>query len=614
MKSKFSPPLWLLVVLVITSVAAGWIALTRHRYEARNKAVHFAVEISEARWVSAASKLTLTETLARLKKAGVTAVVLPEETFDDLLGSGRLVASHGDTPRFYCGDSALGRRLAILIQQRFGAVSDRRYGVLLRPSQKPTTLPLPMADLKPYGAGFNSEYAEIIKKAGLSLIVRVVNPPSGSSAMLRSMVKDAAATGAEGIIFSGDQVLGWHAGVETVADSLRASKMWYGSVEFGNQVGDTTMSERMLGSTLRVHSITSAELLRMPETTIVDRFVRAAAERNIRVFYLRSASPAGDLPIDRLSQIVAEVANGVRGEGLDAKRARPLEPFEIPGAATVAVGLGIAAVSIWLASKFLRGIALFAIGIAFLAVGASAGLGYGEKYVALLGALSFPTWATLCVLWREDETKSNGLLLPFLVACGISFVGGLHVAGMLTALPFMLKVEQFVGVKAAHAIPPLIVGTALLLRATPARDAMIGVVRWLHLTVFAAVSAALLFVLIRTGNDAPSSVGSFELWLRNMMDAWLPERPRTKELFVGHPALILSVGLLQNGARAFLPLTALLAALGQASVVNTFCHLHTPIEVTVVRVATGVVTGGILGLILWLAVRRFFKGPREQSL
>lgn len=614
MKSSFSPPPWLLIVLAVTSIASGWIAVTRHRYESSNKAVHFAVEISEARSVSAASQLTLTETLARLKKAGVTAVVLPEDTFDDLVSSGQLVASHGDTPRFYCGDSALGRRLAILIKKRFGASSDRKYGVLLRPSQKPAALPLPMADLKPYGAGFNSEYVDTIKKAGLSLIVRVANPPSGSRAMLRSIVEDAAATGAEGIIFSGDQVLGWHAGVEVVAESLQRSKMWYGSVEFGNQVGDSTMSERLLGSTLRVHSITAAELLRMPEPMIVDRFVRAAAERNIRVFYLRSASPAGDLPVDKLSQIVADVAAGVRREGLDAKRARPLQPFELPTTLTVAAGLGIAAVSIWLASKFVRGPAMVGVGFLFAAAGALAGLGYGEKYVALLGALAFPTWATLRVLWKDDDAKSNGILTSFLVACGISFVGGLHVAGMLTSLPFMLKVDQFVGVKAAHAIPPIVVGTALLLRQTPARNAMIGVVRWLHLTVFAAVSAALVFVLIRTGNDAPSSVGSAELWMRNVMDAWLPERPRTKELFVGHPALILSLGLLTSGARAFLPLTALLAALGQASVVNTFCHLHTPIEVTVVRVATGVVTGGILGLILWLAVRRFFKGPREQSL
>ncbi|MEM2936578.1 MAG: DUF5693 family protein, partial [Candidatus Bathyarchaeia archaeon] len=50
----------------------------------------------------------------------------------------------------------------------------------------------------------------------------------------------------------------------------------------------------------------------------------------------------------------------------------------------------------------------------------------------------------------------------------------------------------------------------------------------------------------------------------------------------------------------FLPLVALLATVGQVSIVNTFAHLHTPIEVSVKRVLLGIFLGLVLGGILFL--------------
>jgi hypothetical protein len=43
----------------------------------------------------------------------------------------------------------------------------------------------------------------------------------------------------------------------------------------------------------------------------------------------------------------------------------------------------------------------------------------------------------------------------------------------------------------------------------------------------------------------------------------------------------------------------LIGAIGQTSIVNTLCHLHTPVEVSLIRILIGLILGGILGSAAW---------------
>jgi hypothetical protein len=81
-------------------------------------------------------------------------------------------------------------------------------------------------------------------------------------------------------------------------------------------------------------------------------------------------------------------------------------------------------------------------------------------------------------------------------------------------------------------------------------------------------------------------------------------RPRTKEFLIGHPALVVALGLLSAGRREWLPLAMLLGAIGQVSLVNTFCHLHSPLEVSLMRTLWGILIGLLLGAIVWGLVRK----------
>jgi hypothetical protein len=190
----------------------------------------------------------------------------------------------------------------------------------------------------------------------------------------------------------------------------------------------------------------------------------------------------------------------------------------------------------------------------------------------------------------------------------------MYVSALLTELPYMMNIQQFLGVKVAHVLPLVGVGVYLLLQRERVYEVVESPVRWVHMALLLVVCLAFLLLLVRTGNEPPTSVPGWEMQVRNLLDQWLPERPRTKEVLLGHPALMLTLWCVFRRRERFLPLLAMLATVGQVSIVNTFAHLHTPIEVSVKRVLVGVVLGLVLGGILFLIAslgeRR--RGPSES--
>jgi hypothetical protein len=128
------------------------------------------------------------------------------------------------------------------------------------------------------------------------------------------------------------------------------------------------------------------------------------------------------------------------------------------------------------------------------------------------------------------------------------------------------------------------------------------------------VVGALGYMLIRTGNDAPSQVSGLELKLRSLLDRLLPVRPRTKEFLIGHPMMVLALTMLTRGDRRLLPLIGGVAAIGQVSMVNTFAHLHTPVSASALRVLLGLLIGLVLGWVVRAIYLRFFTSPQRALL
>jgi hypothetical protein len=261
----------------------------------------------------------------------------------------------------------------------------------------------------------------------------------------------------------------------------------------------------------------------------------------------------------------------------------------------------------------------------------------GRKLVALLAGIVFPTVACLRTFPRQGVLSKplapnaclSRAVVGIVLASGITAIGIVHVVGLLATRPFMVHASQFLGIKAQHGVPLLLValaavaGGVALPEETWARWkaraagqfslAMQEPARFGLLIVGIIALAAIALVIARTGNDAGVGVSGAELKSRAILDRILPVRPRTKEFLVGHPLFLLGLAWWWRGRRRLGLPCLVFGSLGQVSLLNTFCHIHTPLVISVWRDGIGLVLGVLLGAAVFLLVEKFAPSPRERS-
>lgn len=217
----------------------------------------------------------------------------------------------------------------------------------------------------------------------------------------------------------------------------------------------------------------------------------------------------------------------------------------------------------------------------------------------------------------------------FLLAGAVTLLGALCVATLLTEVRFLLKIEEFRGVKLAHLAPLVTLAVILaapvlgLERLFSKREESRSWLRsflalfrsWMNQTIrvweLCAALVILAFVgvyLVRTGNEG-LPVPALEAALRRWLEESFFARPRTKEVFIGHPALVVALAFwrekdtwrsraLRIGTHALL----ILGAIGQISIINTFAHAHTALLVSLARTFFGAILGLLLGVAAVLAL------------
>jgi hypothetical protein len=129
-------------------------------------------------------------------------------------------------------------------------------------------------------------------------------------------------------------------------------------------------------------------------------------------------------------------------------------------------------------------------------------------------------------------------------------------------------------------------------------------------------------LMVRSGNVSTGAAPGAEQHFRQVLEDMLWARPRTKEFLFGHPLLMLwlyfwlrlrslpaspCLPFGRIGAEDVLPI---LAAIGQASIVDTFAHVHTPIIFSLVRTLHGIWIGVLCGIILiavWRMIEKIFN-------
>ncbi|MCC6485617.1 MAG: hypothetical protein IT209_12290 [Armatimonadetes bacterium] len=191
----------------------------------------------------------------------------------------------------------------------------------------------------------------------------------------------------------------------------------------------------------------------------------------------------------------------------------------------------------------------------------------------------------------------------------------------------MTETSQFAGVKLAHLLPVVVVAFAAIAgllgeplawkemktrMAARVREAWQTPVLFGYGFVALVALVVLLVVVVRSGNDAGVGVSPLELRFRAVLDQILFVRPRSKEILVGYPALVAALWLSLQRQRAWASFFFVLAMVGLVSALNSFCHIHTPLEITVVRVINGAWVGLVTGAVLIWLLRRLGLGADSK--
>ena len=392
---------------------------------------------------------------------------------------------------------------------------------------------------------------------------------------------------------------------------------------------------------------------------ITNTFFRAIAERNCKVIFLKMIlEPDSDVSWDADEKEWVYITDPAEYEkmlaDLDTRLAPlgytrgtvPAMEMEDPSVLLKVVqGIGTAALLVMLFDLFFfigkrwRTILLVlgALGFAGLAVLKPAMF---RLILSMSGGIVMPSLAAVgpCrVLMEKRRTEPQakfGRVLGYTLGISVltiltAFCGSLLATSALSQLSYMIEMDLYRGVKIMQLIPiGLFILAYLLVYAyeeTGARDAVLAHVGprgekgrvkrfnayfaqvmktpmqlgWFVAIVVIAVAAVFLllvfvYYIYRTGNSTTTS--ETELAFRNFLENTLIARPRTKEMLIGWPMLMLFIWSLRRGMK-FLPMVfGMGMSIGLVSVVNTFLHIRTPFLLSLLRTGWGILFGLLIGL------------------
>ncbi|CCW35535.1 hypothetical protein CTKA_02373 [Chthonomonas calidirosea] len=656
-----SPITWLL--LTVGLLAALIAVHRRFHVEMANRRVALGVEYAEVDQLARFANVPLASVLQDFKRQGLSALILTEDTPMLLETTGAIRPIYEPLPDGHSYTLAVVRSEDLLT--RIGAAL-RARGITVNDYPSPESFPEPHAGITRFivdpqvarhsvALEANLDYAHLrtlgiglpplgvaaAKQAGLQIVARIANFPGVSTATAAAVLQSLVAQGASVVIFNGDEVLGYRGQEKAIAPLLRpAHGIVYGDIEFGKQKGVADLTQALKGDYVRVHSILPAEMGQMTDSAMVERFGLAVRERNIRLCYIHLLTDAGSNAVAQNALYIKRIARRIEhggvwtGGGFVFGPAHPFQRLELPVGLFALMGLAVGAGVAWMLALIVplskRQDLALTVGLAVVFGLLALVHVKGRQLTALAAGIAFPAIACLTFLPNLEPATSiysnrdslRRAIRTLLQASLLTLPGILLVVGLLASRIFLTKTDQFLGIKAQHAIPILLIALVLL-QGGKARigeswsvwkeRALTGLRRNLNeparysiLLLSIVALAVLAIMLVRTGNDAAVGVSPLELKFRALLDHLLPVRPRTKEFLIGHPAFVLAFAWWWRGRRRLALPTFVVGSIGQVSLLNTFCHIHTPLIVSAWRGGLGILLGGLIGAAIFLVVEALF--------
>jgi len=220
-------------------------------------------------------------------------------------------------------------------------------------------------------------------------------------------------------------------------------------------------------------------------------------------------------------------------------------------------------------------------------------------YVGAFAAVFIVIEASIAAL---DPQKTN--LISIIKGFLIAVIGGLSIAALYSEPLYMLRIRAFSGVKMMLMLPPVLVLLYDLhkrIHPESLRDMLSRPPLWGELLLAGVLIIGAGIAIFRSDNV--SIIPGIEARVREFLERTLIARPRNKEILLGFPCLIFYYYAIREGMWInYREALRLGVVIGFSSVVNSFCHFHTPLFFILIRQINGLwlgITIGILSLVIF---------------
>jgi hypothetical protein len=396
--------------------------------------------------------------------------------------------------------------------------------------------------------------------------------------------------------------------IKPLVEVLKSRDIPVAKVEFSGQIGAPNLEKAMFPGVLPLHSVLDEEIAvrKISRNELVDRFVRAARERSVRILYIRPSSLFSGKRLEQMETDCRTITGRIEGLGLENGWPSTYPLVKTGSPAAFALSLLVFLLLLKTGGRFLdeenipqgKSLWLIAAATVFLSVVLAPVIMKVSLAARIFGALAASLGAAEATLTALDGTeRPAGRLLAGL---GVALVTGLAIAAFFGNTWYMLRMSTFSGVKISLLLPPVIVLLHDLRRRVHPESLEQVLSRppiWGEILLFSVLFGMAGLVLLRSGNV--SFVPGWEKAFRESLEQFLVARPRTKEFMAGYPSLILwyvtaRMGIWERYREVF----RLTGTLAFSSVINSFCHFHTHLFFILLRVGNGLWSGVAVGLFL----------------
>ena len=460
----------------------------------------------------------------------------------------------------------------------------------------------------------------------------------------------------------GTEVVGYPNKMQHLGERMKENNMTlvmlehYTQLQFAKIDGLLPLAEFNDYKAARSYVIDPTEQKKISVGEALRRWALTDEERNIRVNYIRPfLMPEGGQDIMKTNlKYVRDIKTSVEARGYTigeagvfAAKGDGFAPYFPSKLSFIPVLLAIVAgVVLYLSLLFnfsgSKQLALWAVlsagGLALLFIGR--GL-LTRQLLALAAASVFPVLSMSVIfnIWDKNTTDKHSLLSicwkgiwQLALAIALSLVGAAFLSAILTDSRFLLEIDIYRGVKLTFILPVIftailfikrydllqVVGKGLQTLWKRLNGLLDTGLTFRHVVVLLVLMFIAYYFVGRSGHTGGVPVPAIELKMRAFLEQLMYARPREKEFMIGHPMFFLAVLAVYRCAPRWWQFVLTCAAvIGQGSLVQTFCHMRTPVVMSFVRALDGYAVGvvfGVAGVLVIGALLPFVLKLRRRYL